>query len=167
MSATLEMRFRLFILSFRAKPRKSYLCAVARIMSIDYGIKRVGLAVSDPLQIIANGLDTIATKDLFDFIKRYFSEEEVEQIVIGEPLHLDGNPTYVTPMVHELAEKLRKLYPEIKVVLQDERFTSSDAKQIILKSGAKQKKRREKGLVDKISAVLILQEYMERLRNGS
>jgi len=137
---------------------------VARILSIDYGTKRVGLAVTDPLQIIANGLDTISTKEIFDFLKDYFSKEDVEQIVIGEPLHLDGNPTYVTPLVHELAEKLKKLYPDIKVVLQDERFTSVDARRIIRESGAKKKKRQDKSLIDKVSAVLILQDYLERIR---
>ena len=137
---------------------------MARILSIDYGTKRVGLAVTDPLQIIANGLDTISTKEIFDFLKDYFSKEDVEQIVIGEPLHLDGNPTYVTPLVHELAEKLKKLYPDIKVVLQDERFTSVDARRIIRESGAKKKKRQDKSLIDKVSAVLILQDYLERIR---
>jgi len=138
---------------------------VKRIMAIDYGTKRIGIAVSDLLQIIANGLDTVPTKEIFDYLKDYISREPVYKIVVGEPLHLDGNPTYVTPLVHEFADKLRKLYPDIEVILQDERFTSSDAKRIILQSGAKKKKRRDKSLVDKISAVLILQEYMESLRS--
>ena len=135
-----------------------------RIIAIDYGTKRVGLAVTDLLQIIANGLDTVPTKEIFDFLKDYMSNEPVEKIVIGEPLHLDGNPTYVTPLVYEFADKLRKLYPNKEIILQDERFTSADAKRIIIASGAKKKKRRDKSLVDKISAVLILQEYMESVR---
>jgi putative Holliday junction resolvase len=137
---------------------------MARIMAIDYGTKRTGLAVSDPLQIIASGLDTIATHELLDFLETYFNEEEVEAVVIGEPRHADGNPTKITHLIIGLERKLKKLYPEKRVILQDEAFTSADAKQIILQSGAKKKKRREKGLVDKISAVLILQEYMERNR---
>lgn len=133
-------------------------------MAIDYGTKRTGLAVSDPLQIIASGLDTITTHELLEFLSAYFKEEEVETIVIGEPRHADGNPTKITHFVIGLERKLKKLYPEKRVILQDEAFTSADAKQIILQSGAKKKKRRDKGLVDKISAVLILQEYMERNR---
>lgn len=135
-------------------------------MSIDYGTKRVGVAVTDPLQIIANGLDTVPTSDIFDFLKRYFVEEEVEQMVVGMPYHLDGNPTYVSPLIEAFIKKVNKLFPTIKVVTQDERFTSSDAKKIILQSGAKKKKRQDKGLVDKISAVLILQEYLETQRGG-
>ncbi|MCI5083856.1 MAG: Holliday junction resolvase RuvX [Saprospiraceae bacterium] len=134
---------------------------MARIMAIDYGTKRTGIAVSDPLQIIANGLNTVPTNTLMDFLEEYFKAEEVETIVIGEPRHADGNPTHVTPLVIGLERKLKKLYPEKTVLLQDEAFTSADARQIILQSGAKKKKRREKGLVDKISAVLILQAYME------
>lgn len=133
-------------------------------MAIDYGTKRIGLAVSDLLQIIATGLDTVPTKEIFDFLKDYMQREPVNKIVIGEPLHLDGNPTYVTPLVHEFADKIRKLYPNVEVILQDERFTSSDAKRIIIQSGAKKKKRRDKSLVDKVSAILILQEYMESIR---
>jgi len=137
---------------------------MTRIMAIDYGTKRTGLAVSDPLQIIASGLDTIDTHKLLDFLGTYFKAEEVETIVIGEPRHADGNPTKITHLIIGLERKLKKLYPEKKVILQDEAFTSADAKKIILQSGAKKKKRREKGLIDKISAVLILQEYMERSR---
>lgn len=137
---------------------------MARIMAIDYGTKRTGIAVSDPLQIIATGLDTVATHDLFDFLERYFKEEEVETIVIGEPLHPDGQPAQIAHLVIGFERKIRKLYPDKTVLLQDERYTSQEAKAIILQSGAKKKKRREKGLVDKISAVLILQEYMEQHR---
>ncbi len=136
---------------------------MARILAIDYGAKRTGLAVSDPLQIIANGLDTIHTKDLLDFLKNYFEQESVECIVIGDPKHLDGSPTHLSPQIVGLVRQIEKLYPNKKVVLQDERFTSADAKKIILQSGVKKKKRRDKGLVDKVSAILILQEYMENL----
>lgn len=134
---------------------------MARILAIDYGTKRTGLAVTDPLQIIANGLDTVATQELLDYLDRYFAAEEVETVVIGEPRHKDGNPTKVTPHVIGLQRKLEKNYPELKVVLQDEGFTSVMAKEAILQSGLKRKKRRDKGLVDKMAATIILQEYLE------
>ena len=133
-------------------------------MSIDYGTKRVGVAVTDPLQIIANGLDTVATVDIFVFLKKYFEEEEVEEMVIGYPRHLDGNPGQIAPQVEKFAKKVKEQFPHLNVAFQDERFTSVDAKRIILESGAKKKKRRDKSLVDKVSAILILQEYMESKR---
>lgn len=137
---------------------------MARILSIDYGTKRIGIAVSDPLQIIANGLDTVATKDIFEYLNNYFDQEEVECIVIGEPRHADGNPTHLTPVIEKFKKRLHQLYPDKEIVLQDERFTSVDAKRIIRESGAKKKKRQDKSLVDKVSAVLILQDYMESKR---
>lgn len=139
---------------------------VARLLSIDYGKKRVGIAVSDPLQIIATGLDTVANASLLDFLTKYVGEEEVETIIIGEPLHQDGTPTFLMEDIQKLILKLNQQFPSIEVVLQDERFTSKDAKRILLESGAKKKKRRDKSLIDKISAVLILQDYMEKLRNN-
>lgn len=132
-----------------------------RILAIDYGTKKTGLAVSDPLQIIATGLDTIPTKDLYDFIEKYTSEEEVETIVLGEPLYPDGNPAQIHHLVVGVKRKLEKRYPKMEVVFQDERYTSEEAKEIIRKSGLKKKKRKDKMLVDKVSAVLILQDYME------
>lgn len=134
---------------------------MARIIGIDYGTKRVGIAVTDSLQIIVNGLDTVPTAEIFDFLKKYMEEEEVECIVVGEPMHKDGNPAQIAHLVVGFIRKLKKLFPEIKVDTQDERFTSKDAKAIILQSGIKKKKRRnDKDLVDKISAVLILQDYL-------
>ena len=134
---------------------------MARIIGIDYGTKRVGVAVTDTLQIIVNGLDTVPTSEIFDFLKKYMEEEEVECIVVGEPMHKDGNPAQIAHLVVGFIRKLKKLFPEIKVDTQDERFTSKDAKAIILQSGIKKKKRRnDKELVDKISAVLILQDYL-------
>ena len=134
---------------------------MARIIGIDYGTKRVGVAVTDSLQIIVNGLDTVPTTEIFDFLKKYMEEEEVECIVVGEPMHKDGNPAQIAHLVVGFIRKLKKLFPEIKVDTQDERFTSKDAKAIILQSGIKKKKRRnDKDLVDKISAVLILQDYL-------
>ncbi len=135
-----------------------------RILSIDYGQKRTGLAVTDPLQIIANGLETVATKDLQEWLFNYIANETVEEVVLGYPRHLDGNPTALVPIIEKLKETLLKQFPELTVSYVDERFTSYEAKQIILKSGAGKKKRRDKGLVDKISAVLILQNYLESKR---
>ena len=133
---------------------------MARILGIDYGTKRVGIAVTDPLQIIVNGLDTVPTDEIFDYLKKYMEEEEVECIVVGEPMHEDGSPAQIAHLVVGFIRKLKELFPEIKVDTQDERFTSKDAKEIILLSGVKKKKRRDKLLVDKISAVLILQDYL-------
>ncbi|MFK8105056.1 MAG: Holliday junction resolvase RuvX [Saprospiraceae bacterium] len=138
---------------------------MARILGIDYGTKRVGIAASDPLQIIASGLDTVPTDSIYDFLQKYTAAEEVETIVVGEPMHLDGQPAQIAHLVVGFVRKIRKLFPDIEVVTRDERYTSVDAKAIILQSGAKKKKRREKGLVDKISAVLILQDYMEAQRS--
>jgi putative Holliday junction resolvase len=135
---------------------------MARIMGIDYGTKRVGIAVSDPLQIITTALDTIPTEKTLDFIKKYCAEEEVEQFVIGEPRHKDGNPTYVTPLVHKFIEELNKAFPDIPVATWDESFSSSEAKRTILAAGYKKKQRQDKALVDRISAAIILREYMDR-----
>ena len=137
---------------------------MGRIMAIDYGGKKTGIAVTDPLQIIANGLDTVRTHDLFDFLKEYTEREEVIGFVVGEPLNMDGTETHNTQPVQRFVNRLKKLYPVIPITMIDERMTSVEAKQIILKSGAKKKKRRDKSLVDKVSAVLILQEYM-RINN--
>ncbi len=137
---------------------------MARILAIDYGTKRVGVAVSDPLQIIASGLDTVPTEGIFDFLQGYIEKEAVESLVVGMPMHLDGNPAQIADKVLLFIEKFKKIYPDIKVDTQDERYTSVDAKKIILQSGAKRKKRRDKSLVDKVAAVLILQEYMESKR---
>lgn len=137
---------------------------LARILSIDYGTKRTGLAVTDPLQIIPTGLDTVPTAELEAYLQDYLNREEVEIIVVGEPLYPDGNPAQIHHMVVGLARKLRKLFPTVEVVMQDERFTSEEAKFVIRQSGARRKKRQDKGLVDKVSAVLILRDYLEQNR---
>ena len=134
---------------------------MARILAIDYGTKRCGLAVTDPLQIVPGGLDTLPAAELLDFLQRYFAEEEVETIVVGEPLYPDGKPAQIHHQVVGLVRKLKRQFPGVDVVLQDERYTSEEAKRVILQSGTKKKKRREKGLVDKVSAMLILSEYLE------
>lgn len=137
---------------------------MSRIMSIDYGAKRTGIAVTDPLQMIANGLTTVATAQLHDFIKNYLEKEEVECIVIGLPKQTNGadseNMKRITPFVN----RLRKLYPHIKIEYYDERFTSVLAHQTMLDSGIGRKSRQDKALVDKISATIILQDYMESMR---
>lgn len=137
---------------------------MSRIMSIDYGAKRTGIAVSDPLQMIANGLTTVATAQLHDFIKNYLEKEDVECIVIGLPKQTNGadseNMKRITPFVN----RLRKLYPHIKIEYYDERFTSVLAHQTMLDSGIGRKSRQDKALVDKISATIILQDYMESIR---
>ncbi len=134
---------------------------MARIIGIDYGTKRTGLAVSDPLQIIASGLDTIPTEKVFDFLEHYMTQEEVECIVVGEPLHQDGQPAQIAHLVVGFVRALKKRFPSTEIATIDERYTSQDAKEIILQSGVKKKKRRDKGLVDKVSAVLILQSFMD------
>lgn len=137
---------------------------MARILAIDYGTKRCGLAVTDPLQITVNGLETVHADELLGYLQGYLGREPVETIVVGEPLHPDGQPAQIHHLVVGLVRKLKKLFPEVEVVLHDERFTSEDAKQVIRQSGARQKKRRDKALVDKVSATLILKDYMEAHR---
>ncbi len=136
-----------------------------RILAIDYGAKRTGLAVTDPLQIIASGLDTVATQEVEEYLKRYLEQEEVETIVVGEPFYPDGQPAQIHHLVIGFVRKLKKLFPDIEVVTHDERYTSEEARQIILQSGARKKKRRDKSLVDKVSAALILQDYLETKRS--
>ena len=133
---------------------------MSRILAIDFGLKRTGIAVTDPLKIIASGLTTLPTADVLDFLKKYCAEEEVERFVVGLPLHPDGNPAQIAPQADAFAKRLRQLFPDKEVHRQDERYTSVQAKQIILQSGAKKQKRRDKNLVDKVAAALILEQYM-------
>ena len=132
-----------------------------RILSIDYGKKRTGLAVTDPLQIIANGLATVSTSELFDYLKKYTSQEQVERIVIGRPTQPNGQPSENLVRVEQFVNRWRKAMPEIPIEYYDERFTSVLAHQAILDSGIGKKARLEnKGLVDEISATIILQDWM-------
>ena len=132
-----------------------------RILSIDYGKKRTGLAVTVPLQIIANGLATVSTSELFDYLKKYTSQEQVERIVIGRPTQPNGQPSENLVRVEQFVNRWRKAMPEIPIEYYDERFTSVLAHQAILDSGIGKKARREnKGLVDEISATIILQDWM-------
>lgn len=137
-------------------------------MAIDYGKKRTGIAVSDPLHLIANGLTTVSTSILYDFLKDYLSKEEVETIVVGEPKQPNGDNSENMKRVIPFVNRIRKLYPNISVEYYDERYTSVLAQRAIIDSGTKKKERREnKGLVDIISATIILQDYMESRRIAS
>ena len=136
-----------------------------RILSIDYGKKRTGLAVTDPLQIIANGLTTVETKNLFDFLSQYVKKEEVERIVVGKPTQPNGQPSENLARVENFVNRWRKTCPDIPVEYYDERFTSVLAHRAMIDGGVKKKERREnKGLVDEISATIILQDYMNSKR---
>ena len=135
---------------------------MARIMAIDYGGKRTGIAVTDPLQIIASGLTTVDTKDLFSFLKEYFSKEQVELVIVGEPKNWDETDTHATPLVQKFIGKFKKDFPAIPLKTVDERYTSKMARQAMLDMGMKKKQRRDKKLVDEIAATILLQEYMER-----
>ena len=134
---------------------------MARVMAIDYGTKRVGLAVTDPLKIIATGLDTVSAAEIFNYLDAYLSKEEVECIVVGEPRTLMNKASSVTPQVNGFVKKIKERYPNIKLERMDERFTSVMAQQAMLDGGLKKKDRQNKETVDRISAVLLLQNWME------
>lgn len=133
-----------------------------RIMAFDYGTKRIGIAVTDPLQIIANALTTVHPESIWDFLKKYTENEEIETFVVGMPVQLDGTPSQSAQHVVGFVRKLKKTYPDTSVELIDERFTSKMATAAILASGAKKQQRQDKALVDAVSATLILQSYMEK-----
>ena len=133
---------------------------MARIIAIDYGLKRTGIAVTDPLQIIATALTTVETPKLFHFLKEYISKEEVELFIIGDPKNLDDSDTHATPLVKKAVERLKKEFPSIPVLLVDERYTSSLATRAMIDMGMNKKQRRDKTIVDKIAATIILQEYL-------
>ena len=138
---------------------------MARILSIDYGKKRTGLAVTDPLQIIANGLTTVDTKDLFDFLTQYVAREQVERIVVGKPVQPNGQPSENLARVENFVGRWRRACPSVPVDYYDERFTSVLAHRAMIDGGVRKKERREnKGLVDEISATIILQDYMNSKR---
>ena len=134
-----------------------------RILSIDYGLKRTGLAVTDPLQIIATGLTTVESKQLVPFLKDYFTKEEVELIIIGEPKNWDDTDTHATPLVEKCIKELQKKFPSIPIRKVDERYTSKMAKDAMLEMGLKKSQRRDKKLVDEIAATILLQEYLRTI----
>jgi putative Holliday junction resolvase len=138
---------------------------MARLMAIDYGSKRVGLAVSDPSQIIATGLTTVHSKDLIDFLKDYMSKENVECIVVGEPKRLNNEPSESARFIDPFVVHLKRTFPGIRVERLDERFTSKMAFQTMIDSGLKKKDRQNKELVDEISATILLQDYMNRRKD--
>ena len=133
-----------------------------RILAIDYGLKRTGLAVTDPLQIIANGLTTVESPRLINFLKDYFKREEVEMIIIGEPKNWDDTDTHATPLVKKIVERIKKEFPQMPITMVDERFTSKMASRAMIDMGMKKKQRQNKALVDEIAATIMLQEYLER-----
>jgi putative holliday junction resolvase len=136
---------------------------MARILCIDYGLRRTGIAVTDPLQIIATGLTTVDSKELISFLKKYFQQEQVELMVIGEPKNLDDSDTHATPLVNAIIVKLKKEFPQIPIKTVDERYTSKMAKQAMIEMGMKKKDRRNKRTVDEIAATIMLQEYMQNI----
>lgn len=137
-----------------------------RILSIDYGLKRTGIAVTDPLKIIATGLTTIPSNTLIDFLRDYFSKEEVELVIIGEPRNWDDTDTHATPLVKGIIKKMIKAFPSMKIKTVDERYTSKMASQAMIDMGMKKMQRRNKALIDEIAATIMLQEYL-RAHEGS
>ena len=133
---------------------------MARILAIDYGGKRTGVAVTDPLQIIATGLTTVDTKDLYTFLTEYFKAEQVELILIGEPMNLDDTPTHATPLVQKAIVELQKRFPLIPIQTVDERFSSKNAVRAMVEMGMKKKDRQNKRNIDEIAATILLQEYL-------
>lgn len=134
---------------------------MGRILSIDFGTKRCGIAVTDPERIIATGLTTIATAEIFDFLAKYLSEEPVDIIVVGDPKQLDGSDNDISAKVERLVSMLSKTYPTLQIEKVDERYTSKMAQETLIQSNTRKKKRRDKGLLDKISATIILQTYLD------
>jgi len=132
----------------------------SRLLAIDYGGKRTGIAITDQMQIIASGLTTVETKQLFPFLKEYFSKEKVSKVIVGEPKRLNNEPSEIAPKIDEFVTKFKKIYPEIEVIRMDERFTSKMAFQTMIDSGLKKKQRQNKALVDEIAATILLQDYL-------
>ena len=132
-----------------------------RILSIDYGGKRTGLAVTDPLKIIATGLTTVETPKLMNFLKDYFSRELVDLVIIGMPVNWDDTATHATPLVQKFIKQFQKRFPSTPIKEVDERFTSKLASQAMLQMGLKKKQRRNKAILDEIAATIMLQEYLQ------
>ncbi len=134
---------------------------MGRILAIDYGRKRVGIAITDPLKIIATGLTTVHSKDIFSYLEDYIKKEDVEKIVVGYPVNLKNEGSQALQFINPFIKKLSKKFPDIIVDIYDERFTSKMAQAAMIEGGLKKKDRQNKALTDKISAVIILQSYME------
>lgn len=133
-----------------------------RILAIDYGLKRTGIAVTDEMQLIASGLTTVESPTLISFLKNYFSQEKVEKVLIGEPKQMNGLPSESAPIIEKFVLEFVKNFPEVNLVRVDERFTSKMAFQTMIDSGLKKKQRQNKALIDEISATIMLQDYMSR-----
>ena len=134
---------------------------MSRILAIDYGAKRTGLAVTDPMGIIASPLDVVATHELEDYLTEYFKKEQVAKVIIGMPKNTDGSDTNATPLVQAFINRFKKIFPGKQLILHDERFTSKMALDAMIAGGMKKKDRQKKGNIDKISATIILQSYLE------
>jgi len=134
---------------------------MARIMALDYGKKRTGIAVTDPLQIIATALTTVDSNELIGYLKKYMQAEQVEKVLVGYPLNFDDTPTDATPLVEKFIGKFKNVFPALTVETVDERMTSKMASQAIAQMGLSKKDREKKELVDSVSAVIMLQEYLE------
>lgn len=139
---------------------------MARILAIDYGGKRTGIAVTDPMQIIATGLTSIASGELINFLKKYFQQEQVELVIIGMPKNWDESDTHATGLVKDAIRKIKKEFPAMPLKEVDERYTSKMAKDAMLEMGLKKKDRRDKKIVDEIAATIMLQEYLQSISFG-
>ena len=137
---------------------------MARILAIDYGKKRIGIAVTDPMQLIANRLTTISTESIWDFLEKYFQKEEVETIVVGYPKQMNNQASEAVKYINPFLKKFQLKYPEIKLEIADERFTSKMAFQTMIDGGVKKQKRKDKSMIDGISATIILQSFLEQKR---
>jgi putative Holliday junction resolvase len=135
---------------------------MGRILAIDYGGKRTGIAVTDPLRIIAGALTTIETGKLLSFLKDYFSKEPVDEIIIGMPVNWDDTATHATPLVKGFIKSFKKAFPNMPITEVDERYTSKMASRAMVDMGMKKKQRQDKGMIDQIAATIMLQEYLER-----
>lgn len=140
----------------------SQLSLYMRVMAFDYGTKRIGIAVTDPLQMIANSLDTVHPNQIVDYLKKYLQTEQVERFIVGEPKQMDGTPSQSAPQVKGFVNLLKKTFPEIVIEMMDERFTSKMASAAILAGGVKKAGRQNKGLVDTVSATILLQSWLEK-----
>ncbi len=134
---------------------------MGRILALDYGRKRTGIAVTDPLRIIATGLDTVSSSEVFEFLTNYTRREKVDTIVVGYPVQMDNSPSEAVHYIDPFVRELRKRFPSLEIILADERFTSKMATRAMIEAGAKKKQRQDKAMIDKISAVIILQSFME------
>jgi putative Holliday junction resolvase len=139
---------------------------MSRVLAIDFGRKRIGLAVSDPLQLIANRLTTIPTNEIWDFLSDYFMKENVETIVVGYPRQMNNKASEAVRYINPFLKKFQIKYPEKKLELQDERFTSKMAFQTMIDGGLKKQQRKDKSMIDSVSATIILQGYLEQKRNS-